>query len=228
MKGSEHFGVLNSPDTLRQVVQKLPRYLRNAWLKEAHSVTIKGNSVTLHDVARFVELEADIASDPIFGTTHVSWSQGQGPSNARREIDKSSFAVNIESSHRKTCLLCNEGGHAVQKCAQLFGTEDVSDRKAMLRERGLCFSCFGRGHISRFCRNRLSCEVCRRGHPTVLHVENDKQETRTQDDNFDDTEVACNRIITSECCKEIPLPREEGLNEATLIEPFNRTEADSR
>ena len=238
MKGCKHFGVLNSPDTLRQVVQKLPPYLRNAWLKEAHSVTVKGNLVTLHDVAKFIELEADIASDPIFGTNHDSASRGQGASHACKEIDISSFAVHIEPSHRKTCLLCNEVGHAVQRCALLLGMNAVSDRKTMLRERGLCFSCFGRGHISRFCRKRLFCEVCLRGHPTALHTDKEEsKESRTRNDgasiscNSDaDTEVDCNRIIASESCKEIPLLRgeRERPKEPHLTEPLKRTVADSR
>ena len=194
MTGSEHAGVLNSPDTLRQAVQKLPHYLQNKWLKEAHSVAVRGNLVTLHDIAKFVELAADIASDPIFGTSQGISAQGQAISTAHRETNKSSFATNIESSHQKTCSICHGEGHVEPKCAQLLSIQSVSDRKAMLREQGLCFSCLGRGHISRFCRSRLTCEVCHRGHPTALHVERDKQELVETKGRNDESPISCHSV----------------------------------
>ncbi len=36
--------------------------------------------------------------------------------------------------------------------------------------KGLCFSCLKQGHMSKFCEEKLNCEVCSLLQPTVLHM----------------------------------------------------------
>ena len=69
------------------------------------------------------------------------------------------------------CYLCEQQGHSVHSCRLLLSKQSVPEKKALLKEKGLCFSCFNHGHISRNCRKRLTCDVCQRKHPTILHVD---------------------------------------------------------
>ena len=40
-----------------------------------------------------------------------------------------------------------------------------------LRSKGLCFGCLMRGHLSKECKRRMTCQSCQRKHPTILHIE---------------------------------------------------------
>lgn len=61
------------------------------------------------------------------------------------------------------------------------------DKITLLKEKGMCFSCFQRGHISKFCEQKQSCSVCNRQHPSVLHMSQspkikEKVELKTAED----------------------------------------------
>ena len=46
-----------------------------------------------------------------------------------------------------------------------------------IKEKGFCFGCLTQGHISKHCRQKLTCTVCSKQHPSLLHVENVEQRT---------------------------------------------------
>ena len=45
----------------------------------------------------------------------------------------------------------------------------LTDRKAVIRDKNMCFGCLACGHHSKKCNNRHVCEVCSKRHPTLLH-----------------------------------------------------------
>jgi hypothetical protein len=51
-----------------------------------------------------------------------------------------------------------------------FIKKPVEDRKSFLKERKLCFSCFGTNHIARGCLQKKTCKSCGKRHPTALHI----------------------------------------------------------
>ena len=63
--------------------------------------------------------------------------------------------------------LC-EGQHSLVKCSG-FLKKSVDQRSDVIREKGLCYGCFKRGHMSAGCRDRFTCEECGRRHYTLLH-----------------------------------------------------------
>ena len=65
------------------------------------------------------------------------------------------------------CPLC-EGQHSLVKCSS-FLKKSVDQRSDVIREKGLCYGCFKRGHMSAGCRDRFTCEECGRRHHTLLH-----------------------------------------------------------
>ena len=42
-------------------------------------------------------------------------------------------------------------------------------RVGKLKEARLCFHCFARGHVAKFCTSRATCGICRKSHATILH-----------------------------------------------------------
>lgn len=45
------------------------------------------------------------------------------------------------------------------------------DKLNFIKTKGICFGCLSIGHMSKDCKRRLSCNVCKRAHPSTLHIE---------------------------------------------------------
>ena len=102
-------GELEHPRTLREVVHKLPSYLRDRWLREADKLMEperKGTDVGFvgfKDLVRFLEKEVRILKNPVFGVG-ISASGDLGGSASRSTDVRESRA----GSHRVNAL--NVGG----------------------------------------------------------------------------------------------------------------------
>lgn len=59
-----------------------------------------------------------------------------------------------------------------------------------LKEKGLCFGCSQHGPISKDCRHRLTCSVCAKQRPTVLHTEQIPNKEKQRENS--DTETILN------------------------------------
>ncbi|PIK43228.1 hypothetical protein BSL78_19919 [Apostichopus japonicus] len=116
---------------------------------------------------QFIAKEADIACNPLI----VSSQKGKGSRGTRGAsnfvvetgFDNSSTKLN---AHRYKCLIC-EGDHRLD-CCYKFLAKTVEDRTIFVKTKHLCYGCLRQGHISKFCRNRLVCNICSRSHPTAL------------------------------------------------------------
>ncbi|KRZ08508.1 hypothetical protein T11_12902 [Trichinella zimbabwensis] len=69
----------------------------------------------------------------------------------------------------KTCPFC-QGRHEADACDE-FIRADLARRKAMVREKGVCFKCLETGHRTQDCHEGRSCSVagCGRAHHMLLH-----------------------------------------------------------
>ena len=72
--------------------------------------------------------------------------------------------------HSSCCILCN-GTHDLDEC-KTYLKKALVDRKYFLTQKGLCYGCYGTGHMSRGCAQKRRCQTCSRRHPTGLHDEN--------------------------------------------------------
>lgn len=52
-----------------------------------------------------------------------------------------------------------------------FAAVFLRDRKNSVINNNMGFSCLRIGHITKNCRQKLTCNICRRGHPSSLHEE---------------------------------------------------------
>lgn len=75
------------------------------------------------------------------------------------------------------CCICGRGaGHSLDRCEKLRAqTHDV--KVQLLKDNGICFGCLNKGHVSKSCTRRMTCEYCQGKHPSVLHIH------RTPDSN---------------------------------------------
>ncbi len=70
------------------------------------------------------------------------------------------------------CYYCNQAGHGLMKC-QKFNMMKPKERIEIVKEKGLCFACFGQGHRPSNCPRKRPCSKCgKENHHYLLHVGN--------------------------------------------------------
>ena len=150
---------------------------------------------TFASFVTFVKTEAGIATDPVFSREALSrLNVTEGPdrfdkggnANKPRTYGYRSRTTSHVSSHATTVLaapknercgpenLCKTCGksHDLDVCKEYLKTS-LQERREFLKEKELCFACYGGGHRSNRYAQRKICKTCNRRHPTGL-----------QDDNF--------------------------------------------
>ena len=53
-----------------------------------------------------------------------------------------------------------------------FAKKSIDEKRDFLKEKRLCFGCYGYNHMSKGCMKKLQCKTCAKCHPTALHVDN--------------------------------------------------------
>ena len=181
--------VLNSPISIRQLQLKLPNTQQDMWSKIVETTRRKqGREANFEDFVKFVDFETSVISDPIYAKGSEKKPIGVNstaikPSTTSERSDSSQEKGNPNSLapsltggreearkqvHFKKCTVC-EGDHDLDDC-QKFKDKGIEERKDILYEHDRCYACLGKGHISIGCTNRKTCALCKKTHPTSLHV----------------------------------------------------------
>lgn len=193
MKELKSMEELDLVSTLKLIVSKLPYKLREKWRNTAFELLERNQRrATFSDLVVFIEKQASILQDPLFGDIHdVMPSQRAIPkattSYSKQQINQrgksSSFAMAIETRNCNTaspksyqrpeslvtnrwdgnCCICKKGKHSLNECEMLkLQPRDVKVK--LLKEKGICFGCLTRGHMSKACRKRSTCLHCQGSH----------------------------------------------------------------
>ena len=192
MEGSEYLTKLKQPDTIKKLILKLPFSLRKTWRRLADHITeTEKRSVKFSDLAEFVENEARISTNAVFGKivdkvdTRNSRSQsssGQGGKRTRElslatQVGCDHSLSSISSPARSPastedilCVYCYSR-HALETCDALRRLP-YQDRIQFLISKNLCFGCLSQNDATRICPERKKCTVpsCGRKHLTILHT----------------------------------------------------------
>ena len=68
MESSKYLSKLEQPDTIQRLVMKLPFNLRRTWRRSVdHIMETEERNVTFSDLAEFVDNEARVTDNPVFG-----------------------------------------------------------------------------------------------------------------------------------------------------------------
>ena len=231
MTGMQHMNDLNTANVLRQLWEKLPRYLRSKWTERVSKIrSTKQQIASFNDFSQFVSQQADLATDPVYSEEGISrpmdtvdkhhkhYKQNEHkPKRGRR----TNFATDLSrkratggNSLPVSCTLCSKAHH-LDECAE-FLKKPLEERRDFIKEKGLCFGCYSSEHIAKFCRSRISCKTCNKKHPTSLHDYNWKsEEVKTEGRNTQHKESetgredqvinACNTICNVTEAGDIPI-----------------------
>lgn len=192
MEDIDYMEEMDNPATMRAIISKLPFKVRERWRVHAYDIQEQRKKrAKFTDLVNFVERQAKIVSDPLFGdldaalVEKASKKTPQG-NKLKKEKQGSSFATKVnqdgevESSETKPktegspscaftrpCMFC-EKNHALQECRKIR-EKPHNERVDFLKKTGLCFGCLVKGHLSRECKKKITCEVCSLKHPSLLH-----------------------------------------------------------
>ena len=175
---------LDHTANIRAIVMKLPYRLRVAWrVKVDQIMEDGGHAVKFKHLVDFVERQARIVSNPVYGDVATPREQRDTRKEHNRNSRNrgSSFAANVSSpNHAKstettssstpsTCMFCNGGTHDLATCRKLESLQN-DEKINFLKANRLCFGCLRQGsHVSKNCTKRLTCKKCSKRHPTILH-----------------------------------------------------------
>lgn len=155
----------------------------------------KNRRAKFKDLVQFVDYQARILSHPVFGnlkeiptvTTKTNYSYVPGASSRRNRQNRSGFATGVspipqtapghsDKSPCTKCMYCQRE-HSLVTCQRIL-KKTHKEKLEFLRTKGLCFGCLGRGHMSKGCKQRLTCKECSLKHPTILHIANTQRITQ--------------------------------------------------
>ena len=147
---------------MRALVARLPSYLQTRWRRKVVDIEEWSETPRFADLVAFLERAAQEDHHPTFGKV-------SGTSASRTTTSASSFAIAAEETTPEACYLC-QGEHTTSLCPK-FVNATVDQRRDMVAEYGMCYSCLGRGHWVTKCRAGMRCTVpgCSRRHHALLH-----------------------------------------------------------
>ena len=169
---------VNSTDSLRRVIMRLPDFLINRWRTTVTDIRERGENPTLHHISKFLRKCVKTDFDPDFGDLRTGLHDGHdtrtGPKDRNHgyPVQRGIHATQNQTATRQlSCYLCKEP-HRVADCSS-FKDSSVSERYKMVKDSRLCYSCLHKGHITKDCRSKKKCEVngCTRQHHPLLHYD---------------------------------------------------------
>ena len=120
----------------------------------------------------FIEEESHHLNDPMYakGGVKIEKKEERSKLCAATEVEES--VTEEKAPPRKTgsvvkCQFCM-AEHDLDDCAS-FKEKTAREKKDFLFKAKMCFTCYGSDHRADSCKEKRTCNVCGKGHPTGLH-----------------------------------------------------------
>ena len=180
LKGIDMYGEMDTNMNIVKMVHRLVPRLRYKWrdlvMKEKEE---KDKYLKFSDFVKFVQRQASIVNDPIYGQDELSRSQkpqSTSSKGAKGDVKggvKSYGATHDSSTHSsrdRKCVLC-DNNHKLFYCKQ-FRDKNVNDRITFVKAKQLCENCLYPGHSVVDCKMPYICKIdgCNKKHSKLLHV----------------------------------------------------------
>jgi len=181
MSGMTAMNQLNSPKEIMNVVMKLPFELRKRWRSKTMELTDNGSTVIFSDLVEFVRKQSRLANQPLYGNIKDVSNQTTARTISRTiqggarvlstmldDRAENESTITTTNSGDNACLYCRKTNHNVTYC-YFFKRLPSRDRTKFFEDHKLCFGCAKPGHRFKGCAQKLTCQTCKRRHPTILH-----------------------------------------------------------
>ena len=182
-----------------KMLDKLPSWMTGKWARIVYDSRRNTNSFpAFSEFVNFVTRESDVCNDPILLSSSRITRRSQSRSTTSAYTHSTGTSDN---TNKRPCTHCNDS-HFINNCSK-FLSLPMSDRKAFIFEKRLCFGCLKPSHVKGDCKHKLECTICKKCHPSALHYVDNSTSANTQiseDDNVNDhsESVATTSCFTSE------------------------------
>ena len=170
-----YYADINANENLRRMIMRLPANLVEKWKSAVADLREKGEVPSLHHIGEFVRKRVRAEFDPDFGDIQDDMrSQKNESSGGSRGGGQTKGGRGVHSTQRSRPLKCHicKGSHAAPECPTLADST-VNERFEFVTKAKLCFSCLGKGHMTRDCRTKELCgrNGCHHYHHPLLHAD---------------------------------------------------------
>ncbi|XDV45657.1 hypothetical protein PO909_013717 [Leuciscus waleckii] len=211
MEDIEFLEKMDNPTNLRTVVSKLPYKLKERWRAEAYDIKERrGRRARFADLVSYIDRQARIAMDPLFGNISDSRPISSGKIDQKEKHHESkgpqethvkpTNSIKTVSAFEKPCLYYQQS-HTLASCSKIKH-QPHKERVDFLKLKGLCFGCLVPGNLSKFCKRRIECKECALKHPDILHIIKEEGSVSPEKkDGRHGSEVSCAQVsILQESC----------------------------
>ncbi|XP_070550174.1 uncharacterized protein [Ptychodera flava] len=161
---------LNTPQGLKPVMEKLPRFVLNKWRDNVASYKRRHKTFPPFKFFKdFLKDTAKAACDPDIprpDDTHPGTSKSKSSQHTKTRV---LVHATKSSNEEKQCLFHEAKGHDLKDC-KAFAKQPVADRIELCKKKGLCFKCTEK-HLAKDCTSTIECVICKsKKHITCLHA----------------------------------------------------------
>jgi hypothetical protein len=151
------------PWLIYMLIQKLPSHTIKLWEENLGS---KNDLPKCIDFFKFINNRAMVLES----VANTFQSVTPGPSTFKSHFTKSLTLIK--------CVLCSDN-HPLYKCPQ-FNTMTMEDRKTFIFQQKRCLNCLALNHSVPQCLSKSSCRMCQKKHHTLLHQEQNSNQSSAQ------------------------------------------------
>ena len=193
---------INSMDTLRKVVRRLPPHIQAKWAEESSKLIEADVEPEFSHLTDFVEKRAALENTAFGKLVGTRPNEDKGfPKRARRKSDdvhsvkvttlatqgsngtstipspQKALSSKQHANQRElvtTCFFCN-GNHNLERCFK-FRDKSFEERIKFVLDKRLCLNCLRVNHFVRRCRQFRAClfSGCGKRHHSLLHRPGDR------------------------------------------------------
>lgn len=149
----ERLDYLSQPSVIDQLVFKLRDRHRDAW----GAMKLANPNVNLKDLWKYLSERLKDAS-------------AQPPTESYQYRNKDSKHLHAHREERLECVKCKSSSHELKHCSE-FKKLMLTDKRKLVRAKGLCNCCLKHGHKWKDCKAKRMCNIdgCKEFHHRVLH-----------------------------------------------------------
>ena len=177
--------LLNSAATIEGLFPRLPRSLQERFadlaLRRGYGMEIVPFDVFIE----FIDQNKRLAASRLGRLMEIakvvtlpSYSKWEKPKMTRANVAKVEESVKHnelfeerksgQPNSSRSCTACDSLSHPIWKCKK-FIESSISKRRALVKQKGLCFNCLGKDHLVKVCSNKKRCKTCSGNHHSLLH-----------------------------------------------------------
>ena len=187
LKDKKMYSEIDTQNNIVEICLRLEPCLRYKWRNQImKNKASTGVYLDFSDFVKFVQVQADIVNDPLYGKDALEDHSSKG--GIRKSVSSLPVAVqnagnsnstsdpsatlDVQSSSGIQCHLCLKN-HKLYTCYK-FRNMSINERYDYVKTNKLCNLCLGKDHLVSNCRSTYTCKVdnCGERHSSSLHLYN--------------------------------------------------------